>query len=175
MRHFGHLFNGLEMRAGEPRGVARPPRARGTAVGVTLVPLGPRRVPAGLRVLVAWALHDCARMITPMSRWRRLTPETIADLPESAAVFEVANLVRNVHYIGSAGGNLRARLTAFVQEQARHLPVPGGYYLRYEPAASEDEALVARLAAYRAQHRGNLPVGNREGRPAIRLASRRAA
>ena len=47
------------------------------------------------------------------SRWRRLTPAAIAALPEAAAVFEVANLVRTVKFIGSAGGNLRARLTAF--------------------------------------------------------------
>jgi hypothetical protein len=114
-------------------------------------------------------------MNTDANGWRRLTPDTIADLPEAAAVFEVANLVRNIHYIGSAGGNLRARLATLIQEQAKLLPVPGGYYLRYETAASEDDALAGRLASYRAEHSGMLPVGNRESGRTLRVAPRRAA
>jgi hypothetical protein len=39
-------------------------------------------------------------MNTEHAIWRRLTPDTIAELPEAGAVFEVANLVRTVHYIG---------------------------------------------------------------------------
>src|SRR5438309_10960534 len=77
------------------------------------------------------------------SRWRRLTPATIAALPEAAAIFEVANLVRTVKYIGSAGGNLRARLSAF-HTQAKLRPSPGGYFFRYEPATREDDVLARR-------------------------------
>ena len=51
-------------------------------------------------------------MIPNTRSWRRLTAETIADLPETGAVFEVANLVRTVQFIGKASGNLRARVAA---------------------------------------------------------------
>ena len=90
-------------------------------------------------------------------------------------MFEVANLVRTVHYIGAAGGNLRARLATYAREQMKLVPAPGGYYVRWEQATSEDEALARRLASYRARHSGLLPVGNRETAPALRVAPRHAA
>ncbi len=108
------------------------------------------------------------------SRWRRLTPATIAALPEAAAIFEVANLVRTVKYIGSAGGNLRARLSAF-HTQAKLRPSPGGYFFRYEPATREDDVLGRRLAGYRTAHRGLLPVANAGTTHPLRVAPRRAA
>ena len=108
------------------------------------------------------------------SRWRRLTPAAIAALPEAAAIFEVANLVRTVKFIGSAGGNLRARLTAF-QTQAKLRPSPGGYFFRYEAATREDDVLASRLSTYRAAHRGLLPVANTGTTAPLRVASRRAA
>jgi hypothetical protein len=114
-------------------------------------------------------------MNTESSVWRRLSPDTIAEVPEAGGVFELANLVRTVHYIGSGGGNLRARLASWAQEQTKLTPQPGGYYVRYEPATKEDEALTQRLDAYRAGHGGLLPVGNRGGSPVLRVASRHAA
>ncbi|HYR95298.1 MAG TPA: hypothetical protein VEM57_01125 [Candidatus Binatus sp.] len=107
--------------------------------------------------------------------WRRLSAETIADLPETGAVFEVANLVRTVQFIGKASGNLRTRVATYAQEDLKWRPVPGGYYFRYETAAREDEALDAHLAAYRNGHGGQLPAGNSEALPALRIAARRAA
>ena len=118
-------------------------------------------------------------MNTDLGGWRPLTPETIARLPQSGAVFEIANLVRNVHFIGAAGGNLRARLVALSREQAKLMPTPGGYYVRYEQAEREDEALAMRLDSYRAIHRGRMPFGNADiptvGRPVPRVVARRAA
>jgi hypothetical protein len=114
-------------------------------------------------------------MTTDTRNWRRLTAETIADLPETAAVFEVANLVRTVQFIGKASGNLRARVAAYAQEDLKWRPVPGGYYFRYEPAAREEEALDGRLAAYRKGHGGQVPPGNADAQPGLRIASRRAA
>ncbi len=114
-------------------------------------------------------------MITDTRNWRRLTPETIADLPETGAVFEVANLVRTVQFIGTASGNLRTRLATYIQEDLKFRPVPGGYYFRYEPAAEEAEALDACLGAYRTAHGGTIPTGNSDTHRALRLASRRAA
>ena len=94
--------------------------------------------------------------------WQPLTPEVIAALPESPAVFEVANLVRTVLFIDRAQGKLRERLTTLWQDPTR-LPVrPGGHYFRYELSAREEETLQKRLAAYRKRHRGALPVINHE-------------
>jgi hypothetical protein len=114
-------------------------------------------------------------MITDTRCWRRITPETIADLPEAGAVFEVANLVRTVQFIGRASGNLRERLTTFAQEDLRHWPVPGGYYFRYEATASEEQSLDTHLATYVSKHGGTLPARNADPVPALRVASRRAA
>jgi hypothetical protein len=115
-------------------------------------------------------------MNTEHTVWRRLTPDTIAELPESGAVFEIANLVRTVHYIGTARGNLRQRVATWSQEDAKHSPMPGGYFVRYEPAAAEDKALEDRLQSYRAAHGGRLPTGNREQPATVsKLASRNAA
>jgi hypothetical protein len=114
-------------------------------------------------------------MATDTGSWRRLTAETIADLPETGAVFEVGNLVRTVQFIGKASGNLRARLAAYAQDDLKWRPIPGGYYFRYETAAREDETLDGRLSAYRNGHGGQLPTGNTEVQPALRIAARRAA
>jgi hypothetical protein len=114
-------------------------------------------------------------MNTDTPSWRRLSPEALADLPQTGAVFEVANLVRTVQFIGTASGNLRNRLAAYVEEDLKVRPITGGYYFRYEPAPDENRALDARLNAYRSGHGGLLPVGNSEERPTLRLASRRAA
>jgi len=105
--------------------------------------------------------------------WQPLTPEVIAALPESPAVFEVSNLVRSVLYIDRAHGKLRERLTSLWQDTAK-LPVrPGGHYFRYELTAREDEALQKRLAAYRKHHRGALPLINRETEQRPRPVERR--
>ena len=107
--------------------------------------------------------------------WQPLTPEVIAALPESPAVFEVANLVRTVLYVDRAHGKLRERLTSLWQDPTK-LPVrPGGHYFRYELNAREEEALQMRLAAYRKRHRGVLPPINRaveRVRPAVRPVER---
>ena len=145
-----------------PAAVTNPPRARNDRRA------GPGAAVACPLLLDALMHHD------PRS-WRRLTPETIAQLPEVAAVFEVANLVRTVKYIGGAGGNLRARVAGLTTDPSRFPPSAGGYYVRYEPADSEADAHAQRLAAYQAMHRGGLPAGNREQPVALRVAPRRAA
>jgi hypothetical protein len=114
-------------------------------------------------------------MTTDTRCWRRLTPETIAELPETGAVFEVANLVRTVQFIGRASGNLRARLAAYVNEDLKVRPCPGGYYFRYEPTTSEEETLDRSLASYLDSHNGMLPMGNAGPLPTLRLAPRRVA
>lgn len=111
--------------------------------------------------------------------WRRFSLELLDELPESPAVFEIANLVRTVQYIGSAD-NLRERLTTYWQELR---PSPGGFYFRFhQPQKAGEEALATHLASYRAAHGGLLPNGNALASPATaavapaaRPAARRAA
>jgi len=114
------------------------------------------------------------------SRWRRLTSYALDELPDAAAaVFEVANLVRTVQYIGCAKGNLRRRLATFAQPETKLPASPGGYYFRYEPTAREDEAFAARLASYQSTHFGRLPARNQDTplapAPAVPSAAPRAA
>ena len=98
----------------------------------------------------------------------------IAELPEAAGVFEVANLVRNVLYIARAEGSLRERVTSVAQMQEKLPPSAGGYYFRYEVNAEEEAMLARRLTDYRRRHGDLLPPANR---PLARLhaVSRRAA
>ena len=114
-------------------------------------------------------------MMLDTTSWRRLTPDTVADMPEAGAVFEVGNLVRTVLYIGAAEGNLRARLAALSLEQTKLPASAGGHYFRYQATEHESEALARRLAAYREGHGGELPGANREVPRPLRLASRSAA
>jgi hypothetical protein len=103
--------------------------------------------------------------------WQVLTPEVIAELPEAPGVFEVANLVRTVLYIDRAQGKLREKLTALWQDPVK-LPVrPGGHFFRYELTSKEEEALQARLSAYRTKHQGQLPPINREAKKPLRVAA----
>src|SRR5262249_49263293 len=126
-------------------------------------------------LFMACVLQTRSDMNSNPNRWRRLSPTMVTDLPEEAAVFEIANLVRTVHLIGDAEGNLRTRLTGFLGPNTALPPSPGGYYFRYEIAAAEKEALAERMAAFQAKHRGQLPPPNRGAPPACRSAPRRAA
>jgi hypothetical protein len=124
---------------------------------------------------VAYRLHPREHMNTDSGGWRRLTPDSIADVPEAAAVFELANLVRSVQLIGVAQGNLRARLATLLREHTKLPASPGGWFFRYDPAEEEAAALAARLEDYRKRHMGRLPLGNREPLQTLRVAARRAA
>jgi hypothetical protein len=108
-------------------------------------------------------------------RWWPLTPETAADLPEAAGVFEVANLVRTVLYIGRGEGSVRARLGVLAHPNPTLPRLAGGYYFRYELGASEEELHATRLAEYCAGHGGHVPLGNRETARPLRMASLQAA
>jgi hypothetical protein len=93
-------------------------------------------------------------------RWIRLTPTAIAALPNADGVFEVANLVRNVQFVGRARGRLRDALTEF-GHMPRNLPFSvGGYFFRFELTTAEGEAFQRRLDAYRKRHEGTFPRGN---------------
>jgi hypothetical protein len=121
-------------------------------------------------------LLKLASMIPQPGRWCRLIPAVVAELPETAGVFEVANLVRNVVYIGRAEGRLRERLTTVAQTQDR-LPsnCVGGFYFRYDLAQNEESVLATLLSSYQSKHGDRLPPGNREGAMPARPLIRRVA
>ena len=93
-------------------------------------------------------------------RWIRLTPDNIAALPNTDGVFEIANLVRNVQFVGRGQGRLRDTLREF-GHMPRTLPLSvGGYFFRFEVTTAEGDAFSKRLEAYRKRHEGALPPGN---------------
>ncbi|HWP67520.1 MAG TPA: hypothetical protein VNO26_16605 [Candidatus Limnocylindria bacterium] len=94
-------------------------------------------------------------------RWIRLTPDNIAAVPNADGVFEIANLVRSVQYVGRACGRLRDTL-AEVGHMPRMLPASvGGYFFRFELTTAETETFQRRIEVYRKRHHGALPPGNR--------------
>lgn len=108
-------------------------------------------------------------------RWLRLNPDNIAGLPEAAGVFEIANLVRNIMYIGRGDGSLRTRIGS-LSHLPQTLPASiGGYYFRFELTPTEETALETRVESYRSRHGGRLPLGNADQRGPVRLAPIRAA
>ena len=99
-------------------------------------------------------------MQLPTGRWHRLTPDNINALPNADGVFEVANLVRNVQFVGRGCGRLRDTVTTFGC-MPRTLPLSvGGYFFRYELTTAEGETFKRRIEAYRKRHDGAVPPGN---------------
>jgi hypothetical protein len=121
---------------------------------------------------MACALLSLGPMQHDSGRWLPLTPETIAQLPELPAVFEIANLVRTVLYIGRAEGNLRGRLSTLAVDLILFPQTPGGYYVRYACGGAEEETLHGWLERYRTRHGGRLPLGNSD-QPARQEVPRR--
>lgn len=102
--------------------------------------------------------------------WLPLTADNIEALPDRAGVFEVANLVRNVLYIGRGEGRLRERVAAMGPIPSHLPPCPGGHYFRFELTQKEDDALERRIKSFQSRHRGRLPVGNLHEDQAVREA-----
>jgi hypothetical protein len=118
-------------------------------------------------------------MRSEVDRWVPFNADAAAVVPDGPGVFEVANLVRNILYIGCADGSLRTRLNSLFQPGNPLPSAPGGYYVRYEQTANEAEAFAHRMMSYRSGHAGRVPPGNREQRehrpPVVRLAVCQAA
>jgi hypothetical protein len=115
-------------------------------------------------------------MTTEPGYWLKLNPSTIECVPDAPGIFEIANLVRTVLYIGRANGDLRARLAGLGAIPENVPASAGGYYVRYFPADDEETALASRQAEHRAAHAGQLPPGNDAlPRAKFRLITRNAA
>jgi hypothetical protein len=108
--------------------------------------------------------------------WQKLNPSTIECVPDAPGIFEIANLVRTVLYIGRANGDLRRRLAELGAIPENVPASPGGYWIRYALAEDEEAALTARQDEHRTRHGGQLPPGNEaRPRPKFRLITRHAA
>jgi hypothetical protein len=117
---------------------------------------------------------------TPMTaepgRWLKLNPFTIEEVPAAPGIFEIANLVRTILFIGAGEGNLRQKLVSLGFVPANLPASVGGYYVRYTLVADEAGAVAEREAGHRAGHGGRLPAGHEPIlRPTIRLVTRHAA
>ena len=108
--------------------------------------------------------------------WLKLNPSTIECVPDAPGIFEIANLVRSVLYIGRGNGDLRQRLSELGTIPENVPASAGGYYVRYSLVDDEETALAERQAEHRSQHSGQLPPGNESRpRPKFRLITRDAA
>ena len=96
------------------------------------------------------------RTVVEPGRWCPLTLEVVERLPQDAGVFEVANLVRTVVYLGRAEGSLKERLTELLRSHGKLPRMTGGYYFRYTSTGDEAEAFELLVATHRQRH-GNLP------------------
>jgi hypothetical protein len=115
-------------------------------------------------------------MLVEPGRWLKLNPSTIEEIPAAPGVFEIANLVRTILFIGAGEGNLRQKLEGLGAVPANLPASVGGYYVRYALVADEAGAVAEREAGHRAEHRGRLPAGHEPHlRSAIRLVTRHAA
>ncbi|MCC6849905.1 MAG: hypothetical protein IT294_15485 [Deltaproteobacteria bacterium] len=92
------------------------------------------------------------------STWKPMLPALIAEAPSCPGVYELANLVRTVVFIGAATEHLGESLAA-------HLNVPptlhahfGRLYFRVAPLDAPEEAQQALVEEFRASHAGAFPA-----------------
>jgi hypothetical protein len=96
--------------------------------------------------------------------WRPITSTTLEELPEEPGVFELANLVRSVLFIGgSAAGGLRAELSSALNDPRLR---SAARYLRFELTAEPASRAEEILSSYRAAHRGEAPPAQGVGEKA---------
>jgi hypothetical protein len=107
--------------------------------------------------LLNWR-EDLHAMSINFSTWKPMIPALIAEAPTCPGVYELANLVRTVVFIGAAGDNLSDALTQHMNAPATLHPHFGRLYFRYAPLEQPEGAQAALLEAYRASHSGAFPA-----------------
>jgi hypothetical protein len=98
--------------------------------------------------------------MTPVfSTWQSLDAVVVTRLPNSPGVFEVANLVRTVLFIGAAPESLAMTLTTQLgTPNVLHVRA-GHLYFRYAPTNDAGQTQAELLARYGERHGGTLPPG----------------
>ncbi len=92
------------------------------------------------------------------STWKPMNPALIAEAPTCPGVYELANLVRTVVYIGAAGENLNDALTQHLNAPATLHPHVGRLYFRIAPLESPMGAQAELIEEFRTSHHGAFPV-----------------
>ena len=101
------------------------------------------------------------------SVWRPITSSTLEELPEEPAVFELANLVRSVLFIGgSPAQGLRTEVSSVLADPRLR---SAARYLRFELTGEPAMRAEQILSEYRASHRGEVPPA--QGNPAANGAT----
>ena len=95
---------------------------------------------------------------TLFSGWKPLGPAEITILPESPGVFEIATLVRNVLFIGTATESLSTTLASHLATPGMLHARAGRLYFRYAATEEAERLQSELLAQYRERHAGNLPT-----------------
>ena len=90
--------------------------------------------------------------------WIPLTPEDIAQLPGHLGVYQLADAVGEIVYIGVVGGRSLFGLKGALTE-ALDAPPAGATQFRCEVTMAYHTRYLELLQAYRYDH-GRLPVGN---------------
>lgn len=92
------------------------------------------------------------------AQWRVITPTLLEELPSDPGVFEIANLVRTVLFIGAAPCDLATTIREAVVSPRL---MSRSHCIRFE-LADDAEARAGRLlAAYRQAHGGLAPYAHR--------------
>ncbi len=97
-------------------------------------------------------------MAINFSAWKPLTLALIAEAPTCPGVYELANLVRTVVFIGAAGESLSDALGAHLNAPATPHPHFGRLYFRVSPLEEPEDAQTALIEEFRASHSGAFPA-----------------
>ncbi|MCC6763453.1 MAG: hypothetical protein IT293_02215 [Deltaproteobacteria bacterium] len=106
------------------------------------------------------------------STWKPMAPALIAEAPSCPGVYELANLVRTVVFIGAATESLGEALTAHLNAPPTLHAHFGRLYFRVAPLDEPESAQAARIEEFRASHAGAFPAAQMT-QPPPPLAARR--
>lgn len=96
-------------------------------------------------------------MTTAFSTWKSLDASVVTRIPDSPGVFEIANLVRTVLFIGAAPDSLATALAAHLEGPNVVHARAGHLYVRYAPTDDVEHMQAEMLARYGERHGGTLP------------------
>jgi hypothetical protein len=107
-------------------------------------------------------------MMVDFSAWHPLTAAETGAVPESPGVFEIANLVRTLLFVGTAPESLAASLTQYLEAPGPRQPPFGRLHFRFlltdEPERVQEDLLLS----YRQHHHGALPPAQTNQSPPVR-------
>jgi hypothetical protein len=92
------------------------------------------------------------------STWKPMIPALISEAPTCPGVYELANLVRTVVFIGAAGENLSDALTQHMNTPATMHGHVGRLYFRFAPLEAPEGVQTELIEAFRASHSGAFPA-----------------